>query len=114
MRVLVVDDMADMRSLVRAALERAGHVVVGEASDGRDAVDLAGSHQPDAVILDAMMPELDGFGALPGLRAALPTARIVMFSSLPDEGERALAAGASSYVEKADGVRALIEVLQST
>ena len=112
MRVLIVDDTPDVRALVRAAVERAGHEVVDEAFDGRHAIALAAAHQPDAVILDGMMPVLSGLDALPELRRLLPDARIVMFSSIPDDRGLARLSGADAYVNKGDGLAALIAALQ--
>ncbi len=65
--VLVVDDDAEVREVVRRALERLG-VEVLEAADGRQALALVASHDPQLVLLDLMMPELDGFGFLEELR----------------------------------------------
>ena len=111
MRVLVVDDTMDIRVLLRAALERAGHEVVDEAGTGREAIALAAAHEPDGVILDAMMPEMTGLDALPGLRRLLPDARIVMFSSLGDIDDEALRAGADAYVQKGASLDELLAAL---
>jgi DNA-binding NarL/FixJ family response regulator len=58
--------------------------VAGEATDGRQAVEVARDVQPDAVILDVEMPVLDGLQALPGLARAAPNAKVVVFSSRAD------------------------------
>ena len=114
MRVLVVDDTMDIRVLLRAALERAGHVVVDEAGTGREAIAFAAVHEPDGVILDAMMPEMSGLEALPELRRLLPAARIVMFSSLGDIDEEALRAGADACVQKGGALDELLAALLET
>ena len=81
-RVLVVDDDADLRFLLKMALDRDGvSTVVGEAANGRDAIDAAREHQPDVVVLDQSMPVMSGTEAIPGIRAAAPSARIVMYSA---------------------------------
>ena len=81
-RVLVVDDDADLRFLLRMALDRDGvSTVVGEATNGREAIDVAREHQPDVIVLDQMMPLMTGTEAIPGLREAAPAARIVMYSA---------------------------------
>lgn len=59
-RVLLVDDEPDVRAVARLSLERVGGWEVLEADGGRAGIDLAAQHQPDAVVLDVMMPELDG------------------------------------------------------
>jgi DNA-binding NarL/FixJ family response regulator len=70
-----------MRELMRAHAGAHGMEVVGEAVDGLQAVALARQVQPDAIILDVEMPVMDGLQALPGLVAAAPDAKIVVFSS---------------------------------
>ena len=77
-RVLVVDDERDIRFMLRTMLEAFGQRVVGEAADGREAIELARALQPEVVVLDLMMPVLDGFQALPRLVEATPGARIVV------------------------------------
>jgi PAS domain S-box-containing protein len=100
--VLIADDAADLRYLLRFRLERGGLRVVGEAADGQRAIDLALEHRPDVVLLDLSMPVLDGLEAARRIRQALPAVTIVVLSGYPDEvmGERALAAGADAYCEK--------------
>ena len=81
-RVLVVDDDADLRFLLRVALDQAGSsTVVAEAANGRDAIAAAREHQPDVIVLDEAMPVMCGSEAIPGLREAVPGARIVMYSA---------------------------------
>ena len=83
-RVLVVDDVEELRALSRVRLERAGHEIVGEASNGREAIDAATELQPDLVVLDVMMPEMTGLEALPELVRVAPAAKVLVFSSMPD------------------------------
>ena len=113
MRVLVVDDADVIRRMLTAALVSDGHLVVGEACDGAEGVDAAIRLTPDAVVIDWRMPVMDGMEALPRLRKALPSARVVMYSS--EEGESAqqlaLDAGADAFVGKDRGPCALLEVL---
>ena len=81
-RVVVVDDDPDLRFLLKMALDRDGvSTVVGEAANGREAIDVAREHQPDVIILDQSMPVMTGTEAIPGLREAVPSARIVMYSA---------------------------------
>lgn len=88
-RVLVVDDDPDLRFLLKMALDRDGvSMVIGEATNGREAIDVAREHQPDVIVLDQMMPLMTGTEAIPGLRAAAPTARIVMYSAYAQTEQR--------------------------
>src|SRR4051812_43836917 len=85
-RVVLVDDSANIRVLVRTHLELDGRfAVVGEAADGRAAVQLARDLRPDAVVLDLAMPVMDGLHALPLIRDAAPPTKIVVLSGF-DEG----------------------------
>jgi YesN/AraC family two-component response regulator len=101
--VVVCDDVAEIRQLARAVLEEAGDMeVVGEAADGREAIEVVERHQPDVVVLDLSMPELDGLEAIPLIHQVAPAAEIVIFSGF-EEGkvaEVALGLKASRYVRK--------------
>jgi len=103
-RVLVADDHPLIRSGLRALLERDGEfLVVAEASDGYEAIELAAAHEPDVILLDVGMPRLSGTDAAQHICAKAPNARIVMVSMHSDEGYvlRALKAGARGYLLKA-------------
>lgn len=81
-RVMIVDDTESLRALLRAHIDAVtGMEVIGEATDGLQAVSIASHTQPDAIILDVEMPVMDGIQALEALRAAAPDAKIVVFSS---------------------------------
>ena len=83
MRALLVDDAADHRELIRTILERSGRFeVVGEAGDGREAVELVEAHRPDVVLLDVSMPVEDGIAALPKILATQPKTCVVMLTSM--------------------------------
>lgn len=113
-RVLLVDDSEDLRLVVRQALARnGGFDVVGEASDGASAVEAARATQPDIVLLDLAMPGVDGFAALPLLRAEVPAAKVVVLSGLPPAGaeQRARSAGAVGFLEKGIPPRRLVDEL---
>lgn len=101
-RVLIVDDTDSMRELMRRSVDEHGMEVVGEAVDGLQAVALARETQPDAVILDVEMPVMDGLQALPGLVAAAPHAKVVVFSSRTEEAteQAARARGAAGVFYK--------------
>jgi DNA-binding NarL/FixJ family response regulator len=113
-RLLLVDDNADLRFLVRTAVEsRGGFEVVGEADNGRDGVELAGSVEPDVVLLDLDMPSMGGLEALPLIRAAVPGAKVVVLSSFrrDDYEQQAIAGGATGYLEKGITARRLVDEL---
>ena len=98
-RVLVVDDEPDVAFLCRVNLEMEGYEVL-TADDGQTAVEVVGAEHPDAVLLDIMLPRLDGWSVLSAIRADPSTAEIpvVIMSAKPREG-RSLE-GAMEYIEK--------------
>ncbi|HWU20362.1 MAG TPA: PAS domain S-box protein [Nocardioides sp.] len=101
--VLIVDDSAELRALVRARLEISGlFEVVDEAEDGGEAWTLADGLQPDLVLLDTSMPEMDGLEALPLILAVSPATQVVMFTGFGEAGlaDRAEALGAVDFIEK--------------
>ena len=101
--VVVCDDVPELRRLLREVIdEDEGMHVVGEAADGRQAVEVIEQLQPDVVILDLSMPELDGLEAIPLIHQVAPGAEICIFSGF-EEGkvaEIALRLKASRYVRK--------------
>lgn len=102
-RVVLADDVEDMRLLLHIAMDdRPDLEVVGEASDGQEALELAAALRPDLLVLDIDMPVLDGLAALPRLRQIAPETRIVVLSAYPASlhGQAALEAGAAAYVQK--------------
>jgi signal transduction histidine kinase/CheY-like chemotaxis protein len=110
-RVLVADDNADMRDYVRRLLEGEGYRV-SVASDGLEALAAAVSDPPDLVLSDVMMPGLDGFGLIQGLRArpATRTAPVILLSARAGEEARieGLKAGAEDYLVKPFSARELV------
>ena len=82
--VLIVDDDEEIRHVLRLLFEGEGMKVIGEAQSGVEAVPLALKHQPDFVILDYMLPRLDGEGSAEILRAVVPGTKIVAFSAVLD------------------------------
>lgn len=80
-RVLIVDDHASFRSCARALLESEGFDVVGEAADGESAVALATELEPEFVLLDVQLPDIDGFAVAERLLAHDPHLQIVLVSS---------------------------------
>ena len=102
-RVLIADDHAVVREGLRAFLElQEGIEVVGEAADGQEAVEAAASLRPDVIVLDLVMPRLDGVAALRILRERVPAARAIVLTSFLDDDKLlpALRAGAAGYLLK--------------
>jgi two-component system chemotaxis response regulator CheY len=99
--VLVVDDLDLVRMLCKNILERAGHYVI-EASDGQSGVRAYDEHRPDAVLLDMMMPVMDGLSALREIRRINPDARVAMFTAHRERAQvvKAIELGARDYVVK--------------
>lgn len=102
-RILVVDDTPDMRLLLVAVLQRANHEVV-EASDGKDVDFWVRDTKPDVIILDLLMPEVDGWEALTQLKSdpELKEIPVIISSALssPDDFARARLLGAIDYIPK--------------
>jgi two-component system, chemotaxis family, chemotaxis protein CheY len=101
-RVLVVDDAAFMRRVVSDALSGGGHVVIGEACSGAEAIARYLELQPELTTLDITMPDMDGLTALREIIAIDPSARIIMCSALGQESKvlEAIKAGAKDFVVK--------------
>lgn len=102
LRVLLADDDPLARRVVRDALQEAGFTVVADAADGREAVELALHYRPDLVLMDVVMPELDGITAARKIRDDAPEVKVVMLSTSADDdlGVLGIRAGASGYVTK--------------
>jgi len=102
-RVLVIDDEPDVRWLIRMSLERAGHEVL-DAEDGLRGVALAMKQHPDVIVLDLMMPVMDGYTVLDELTKDERTAGIPVLvlsaRAIPAEAKRATDAGARRFLEK--------------
>ncbi len=113
-RVLVVDDDAGNRRILRELLETQRLEVVGEASDGAEAVELAEKLLPDVVLMDVRMPVMDGIEATRLITGSVPRSRVIVLTSHDDPAlrRRAEEAGASAYILKggsAGDIRAAIE-----
>ena len=102
MRLLLADDHTLFRSSLRSLLEARGLEVVGEASDGRQAIEMAGRLRPDLVLMDLSMPVLNGIEATRQLTAQMPELKVVILTaSMEDEDLfEALRAGAHGYLLK--------------
>jgi DNA-binding NarL/FixJ family response regulator len=114
-RVVLVDDEEPVRALIGITLGLDRHFsVVGEASDGEQAVTLVNLQHPDAVVLDLMMPKGGGMEAIPKILLCSPGTKIVVFSALSADqmSDEAMAKGAHAYIEKSRFSTDLPDVLQ--
>ena len=101
-RVLIADDASFMRQMIREIIEPEGYEVVGEATDGVEAVEQYEELHPDLVTMDIVMPKRSGIDAVKGILAEHPDACVVMCSALGQETlvMEALQAGAKDFIVK--------------
>jgi DNA-binding NarL/FixJ family response regulator len=114
-RILIADDHTVVREgLVSLVKRKADMVVVAEATNGREAVDLWKQHHPDIALLDLRMPELDGVGAIKEIREQDPNAHIVVLTTFDGDEDiyRAIKAGAKAYLLKDTAREALMECIR--
>ncbi len=109
-RVVLVDDHAIFRNGLCELLQERGIDVVAEASDGETAVQVVRDAAPDVVAMDIAMPGMSGIEATSEVRAAAPSAKVIMLTVSADEGdvERAIVAGACGYVLKDAAVEEIV------
>ena len=115
-RILLVDDHASARRSIRALLEEAGYDVVGEAADGRSALQQAEELGPDVVLLDIQLPDMDGFEVAARLASSGRAPRVVLTSSrgAEDYGDLITEAPARGFLAKDELTgEALAELLTS-
>lgn len=101
-RVLIADDASFMRQMIREIIEPEGYEVVGEATNGIEAVEQFEALNPDIVTMDIVMPKRSGIDAVKGILAKHPDAKVVMCSALGQETlvMEALQAGARDFIVK--------------
>jgi len=114
LRTVVADDDPLVRRLIRDTLQRDDVTVIAEASTGREAVELALFYRPDVVVMDYMMPEMDGIEATRRIYEQDPSVRVVLLTGAGDDelGLRGLRAGAAGYLSKEVELEALPRALR--
>jgi DNA-binding NarL/FixJ family response regulator len=111
-RILIEDDQPRARKSLRALLSTWPRVLeICEASNGREAVQLVGELQPDVVLMDVRMPEIDGLEATMTIKARWPQVKVIVLSMYIEHRNEALAAGADAFVGKVEAPEILFEVL---
>jgi two-component system chemotaxis response regulator CheY len=113
-RILIADDAAFMRMMIKNILTQNGHEVVGEAANGEEAVARYAELKPDVMTMDITMPEKDGIEALKEIIAADPAAKVVMCSALGQEAKviESIRSGAKDFVVKPFQPSRVLEAVQ--
>lgn len=101
-RILIVDDAAFMRMMIKNIVSKNGYEVVGEAENGQVAVELYKQHKPDLVTMDITMPEMNGIEGVKAIRSIDPGANIIMCSAMGQQAMvmEAIQAGAKDFIVK--------------
>jgi DNA-binding NarL/FixJ family response regulator len=113
--VFLVDDVPELRELIRLGMEEdPGFEVVGEAGDGRSALEGIAETSPAAVLLDLSMPDMNGFEAIPQIRENVPDVAIIVLSGFSAErmGPPAIDRGADGYIEKGTPIQDLRDAIR--
>jgi DNA-binding NarL/FixJ family response regulator len=115
-RVLSVDDHALIREGIAALIANQKDMrLVGEASNGREAIEQFRSHRPDITLMDLQMPEMNGIDALIAIRSEFPDARIIVLTTYPGDAlcKRAMTAGAQAYILKGNVRKDLLDTIRA-
>ena len=112
-RILIVDDAAFMRMMIKDILSKNGFEVVGEAGDGVQAIEKNNELKPDLVTMDITMPEMDGIAALKEIKSKNPNAIIIMCSAMGQQAMviDAIQAGAKDFIVKPFQADRVIEAI---
>lgn len=115
-KILVVDDAAFMRMMIKDILTKNGYEVVGEANDGLQAVEKYKELQPDLVTMDITMPDMDGIAALKEIKQWDKDAKIIMCSAMGQQAMvvEAIQAGANDFIVKPFQADRVIEAIKKT
>lgn len=113
LRVIITDDDPMARRVVRDALQNAGITVIAEATNGREAIELASHYKPDVLLMDVVMPGMDGVDATREAVVAVPDTKVVVLTAYDDDdlGLLALRAGAAGFLSKAIDIEDLPQAL---
>ncbi|AFG34618.1 response regulator with CheY-like receiver, AAA-type ATPase, and DNA-binding domains [Fervidobacterium pennivorans DSM 9078] len=113
-RILVVDDAAFMRMMLKDILTKAGHEVVGEAANGVEAVEKYKELKPDVVTMDITMPEMNGIDAIKEIKKIDPNATVIVCSAMGQQAMviEAIQAGAKDFIVKPFQPARVIEAVQ--
>jgi two-component system chemotaxis response regulator CheY len=116
MRVLIADDEAHSRALMKAVLTEMGHEIVGEASHGDEALASFRQLKPDLLLLDVNMPVMAGQEVLKAVLAEFPDAFVIMLTAVSDMEtvEKCLALGASHYIRKDTSLAEIRQIIQES
>ena len=114
MRILIADDHTLFRDSLRALMASHDHEIVGEAREGREAVELARLLQPDIVLMDLAMPGLDGLAATRLISAEMPQVKVVVLTALEEDAKlfEAIKSGAQGYLPKTLGSREFFSLIE--
>ena len=112
--ILIVDDAAFMRMMIKDILTKNGYNVAGEAENGKQAVDKYNEIKPDLVLMDITMPEMDGIQALKAIKGADPNATIIMCSAMGQQAMviEAIQSGAKDFIVKPFQADRVLEALK--
>ncbi len=115
-RILVVDDAAFMRMMIKDILTKNGYDVVGEAADGQQAVEKYKELHPDLVTMDITMPEMDGITALKEIKKINPGSKVIMCSAMGQQAMviDAIQAGAKDFIVKPFQADRVLEAISKT
>ena len=113
-KVLIVDDAAFMRMMIKDILEKNGYEIVGEAQNGAAAVEMYQKEKPDVVTMDITMPDVDGIEAVKRIKAIDPGAKVIMCSAMGQQSMvmDAIKAGARDFIVKPFQADRVLEAVQ--
>ena len=111
---LICDDAAFMRMMIKDILTKNGYNVVGEAENGVKAIEMYKETKPDLVLMDITMPEMDGIGALKGIRSEDPNANVIMCSAMGQQAMviEAIQSGAKDFIVKPFQAERVLEAVK--
>lgn len=113
--VLIVDDTLFMRASIKQMLEKNGHSVAGEASNGVEAIERFAAVKPDVILMDITMPDMDGLEALKRIKEIDPNAKVVMCTAMGQQAmvAKAVELGAQQFIVKPFQAERLIAAIEN-